>query len=103
MIILSNLTPVLSILPILRLKYYRWLQHLHRMPCTGRHHTAKVAKARVKMDALCLVAIVIVGYFDEFAAENDDRFIAVGMAMYGNDGSWQQSIQHALTIVIRIT
>ena len=102
MIILSNLAPVFSVLPILRLEDDAWLQHLHRMPCTSRHHTAEVAKAWVKMDASCFVAIVIVCYFDKFAAENDDCLIAMGMAMYGNDSSWQQSIQYALTIVISI-
>ena len=99
---LETFAAVLTILAILGLEDDAWLKHLHRMPCTGRHHTSKVAKARVEMDALCLVAIVIVGYLGEFATDNDDRFIAVGMAMYGNYSSWHQSIQYALTIVISI-
>ena len=66
------------------------------------HHTAKVTDTWVEMDALCFVAIVIVCYFYNLSRENDDGLIAIGMVMYGNGGSYHQSIQDVLTIVIRI-
>ena len=72
------------------------------MPCPSRHHTSEVADAWVKMDALCFIAIVIECYFDELSAKNDDCLIAVGMAVDGYDGSRHESIQYALSVVIRV-
>ena len=45
---LQSFRAVLSILAILGFEDDAWLQHIHCMPCTGRHHTAEVADTWVE-------------------------------------------------------
>ena len=120
---LKTLAAVLPILAILGFKDDAWLQHLHCMPCTGRHHTAKVAKARVKHIASRLLepfarryvlrihahrevlgnVLLLVYYFHEFARESNYRLIAMRMAMDGNDKRYKQNAHIPFAIVFDLT
>lgn len=46
-------TAIFTVPSIFRLKYYRRLQHLHRMPCTGRHDAPEDAAIIYTMMGCC--------------------------------------------------
>ena len=52
------------------------------------------------MDALFLVAIFVIDNFYKFTTQEQYILAAMGMSVNGNNGTWQQCIQHALRIVI---
>ena len=98
---LQSFRAVLSVLSIFRLEDDAWRQHLHRMPCTGRHHTAEVAKARVEHIAsrlleppprrhvLCVhshrevlgTVLLLVYDFHQLTREADHRLITMRVAV----------------------
>ena len=56
----QRLATILTIFAILCLINDRWLQYFHCMPSSRRHHTTIIACGGVEMDALFLVAILVI-------------------------------------------
>ena len=92
----KSFTPVFPVFPVLGFENYARLEYLDGMPCSGWNLAAILSVGRGEVDALCLIAVVVIEDFIKPATEAYYTFSRLLVPVDIHLCPWHKGIEHSL-------